>query len=320
MRLSAGIDIGGTGTKLGIVDEDGNIIVKQDFDTGAFPDFVEFIKELSNRVNSMLQGIKNNFKFEGIGIGTPMGKYGDGTIDHASNLPWKGLLPLAELLKKSIDTPVLVTNDANCAALGEKVFGGARNYQDFAMITLGTGLGSGFISDGKLVLGFDGFAGEMGHIKVGDLEGRTCGCGKDECLETYVSATGIKRTVFSLMAKSHEESEFRRVSYEDLSTKDIHEAAIKGDKIALKAFEFTGKILGEKLSDVVMLFNPEAIFFAGGLSLAGDYIINPTREHMEANLLDAYKGKVKFLSSELGSEGAAILGAASLVKENLGSN
>ena len=218
---------------------------------------------------------------------------------------------------KSINVPVIVTNDANCAALGEKVFGGAKPYDNFGMITLGTGLGSGFVSNGELVLGFDGFAGEMGHIKVGDLEGRTCGCGKIECLETYVSATGIKRTVFSLLAKSHEESEFRGISFNDLSTKDIYEAAVKGDIIAIKAFEFTGKVLGEKLSDVVMLFNPEAIFFAGGLSLAGDFIINPTRKHMEANLLDAYKDKVKFLSSELGSEGAAILGAASLIKGKL---
>lgn len=320
MRVTAGIDIGGTGTKLGIVDEEGHIIVKQEFDTSTYTDFEEFVSELARRIRTMIEGLKGKFHFEGVGIGTPMGKYKDGTIDHASNLPWKGLLPLAELMKKSVNAPVLVTNDANCAALGEKVFGGAKNYQDFAMITLGTGLGSGFLSAGRLVLGFDGFAGEMGHIKVGDLEGRTCGCGKKECLETYVSATGIKRTVFSLLAKSHEGSEFRGVSFHDLSTKDIHEAAIKGDKIALKAFEFTGKILGEKLSDVVMLFNPEAIFFAGGLSLAGDYIINPTREHMEANLLDAYKGKVKFLSSELGSEGAAILGAASLIKANLGAN
>ena len=188
------------------------------------------------------------------------------------------------------------------------------------MITLGTGLGSGFISNGKLVLGFQGFAGELGHVNVGRIERRTCGCGKKECLETYVSATGIRRTIFSLLAKRHEDSEFRNVAFDDLSTKDITRAAENDDKIAKAAFRFTGRILGKKLAEVVMLFNPQAIFLAGGLSLAGDFIIKPTRKFMEKDLLSVYKGKVQFRSSALGSEGASILGAASLIKGEIHSN
>ena len=320
MQVTAGIDIGGTGTKLGIVDEAGNIVANREFDTWNFSGFEEYVSELARLVNVMLNGIENGPELDGIGIGSPMGKYVDGTIDHASNLPWKGVLPLADLLKKSFNVPIVVTNDANTAALGEKVYGGAKELNDFVTVTLGTGLGSGFISNGQLVLGFQGFAGELGHVNVGRLEGRTCGCGKKECLETYVSATGIKRTIFSLLAKRHFDSVFRHVSFDDFSTKDITIAADKGDKIALAAFEFTGKILGRKLAEVVMLFNPEAIFLAGGLSLAGDYIIKPTRKYMEKDILEVYRNKVQFKSSELGSEGASILGAASLIKGKLGFN
>jgi glucokinase len=314
MGVSVGIDIGGTGTKLGIVDDDGNILAKKEFGTWDFKVFEDFVDELTKLTTSMLIDVGKSSDLQGIGIGSPMGKYVDGTIDHASNLPWKGLLPIVSLLKNHFDAPIIITNDANTAALGEKVFGGAKDFSDFVMVTLGTGLGSGFISNGQLVLGVQGFAGELGHVNIGRLEGRTCGCGKKECLETYVSATGIKRTIFSLMAKRSIDSEFRHVSFDDLSTKDITIAADKGDKIALEAFQFTGKILGRKLAEVVMLFNPEAIFLAGGLSLAGDYIIKPTRKFMEKDILDVYREKVQFRSSELGSEGASILGAASLVK------
>ncbi len=314
MAISIGIDIGGTGTKLGIVDDDGKILIKKEFGTWAFDVFEEYVNELARIVKNMLSGLKGESDLQGIGIGSPMGKYVDGTINHASNLPWKGVLPIVSLLQKEFDVPVIITNDANTAALGEKVFGGAKDFNDFVMVTLGTGLGSGFVSNGKLVLGFQGFAGELGHVNIGRLEGRTCGCGKKDCLETYVSATGIKRTIFSLLAKRHVESRFRNVSFDDLSTEDITLAADNGDKIALEAFEFTGKILGRKLAEVVMLFNPEAIFLAGGLSLAGDYIIKPIRKYMEKDVLNVYRRKVQFRSSELGSEGASILGAASLVK------
>ncbi len=314
MAISIGIDIGGTGTKLGIVDDDGKILIKKEFGTWDFDVFEEYVNELAGIVKNMLSGLKGESVLQGIGIGSPMGKYVDGTINYASNLPWKGVLPIVSLLQKELDVPVIITNDANTAALGEKVFGGAKDFNDFVMVTLGTGLGSGFISNGKLVLGFQGFAGELGHVNIGRLEGRTCGCGKKDCLETYVSATGIKRTIFSLLAKRNVESRFRNVSFDDLSTEDIALAADNGDKIALEAFEFTGKILGRKLAEVVMLFNPEAIFLAGGLSLAGDYIIKPIRKYMEKDVLNVYRRKVQFRSSELGSEGASILGAASLVK------
>ena len=318
MKLSVGIDIGGTGTKLGIVDDDGQILAKKEFDTWTFNEFEDYAKELARLIISMKKEFPD--ELQGIGIGAPMGNFVDGTIDHASNLPWKGVIPIVDLLKRDFDIPIIITNDANTAALGEKVFGGAKDFNDFVTVTLGTGLGSGFISNGQLVLGFQGFAGELGHVSVGRLERRTCGCGKKECLETYVSATGIKRTIFSLLAKRHEQSEFRHIPFDELSTKDITEFAKKGDRIALEAFRFTGRILGRKLAEVVMLFNPEAIFLAGGLSLAGDFIINPTRKYMEKDILEVYRGKVQFRSSELGSEGASILGAASLVKGEIKKN
>ncbi len=313
MPVTVGIDIGGTGTKLGLVTDEGDIISRVEFNTWDFPKFNEYVGELARSINSLLKS-GNQGEPVGIGICAPMGNYFKGTIDKGYNLPWQGVLPLRDQLQGALGIPTIISNDANAAALGEKVFGVAKDLNDFVMITLGTGLGSGFISNGKLVLGFEGFAGELGHVNGKKPSGRLCNCGKKGCLETYVSATGIKRTIFSLLADSHEGSYFRTVSFDDLSTKEITEAAEEGDKIALEAFEYTGEIFGGKLAEVAILFNPEAIILAGGLSKAGHFIIDPTKRHMEDNLMDAYKGKIRFLSSQLGSEGAAILGAASLVR------
>jgi glucokinase len=210
----------------------------------------------------------------------------------------------------------LVTNDANAAAIGEMIFGGAKGMKDFIMITLGTGLGGGVVANGDLVYGQNGFAGEIGHITV-NPEGRDCNCGKRGCLETYVSATGIKRTVFELLARSNEKSELRDLSYDEMDAIRIHEVAKRGDRIALDAFDYTGKILGKVLADCISFSNPQAIFFFGGLANAGEYIFKPTRQYMEQNLLENYKDKVKLLPSKLEGAHAAILGASALVWKEL---
>lgn len=250
----------------------------------------------------------------GFGIGAPMGNINKGTIEYAANLPWKGIVPLADLFARHTPLPVIVTNDANAAAVGEMVFGGARGMKNFVVITLGTGLGSGFVVDGKLVYGHDGFAGELGHttIRPGRSD-RDCGCGRKGCLETYVSATGLKRTVLQLMAERLDDSELRKLSFEELDSKLICEAARRGDPIALEAFEQTGAMLAFSLANVTVHTNPEAIFLFGGLALAGELIFEPTRRHLEEDILYIYRGRVKLLPSELSTQNAAVLGASSLV-------
>ena len=244
-----------------------------------------------------------------------MGNINKGTIEHPANLPWKGVIPIVDLLKKYTDRKIILTNDANAAAVGEMIYGGAQCMKNFVVITLGTGLGSGFVVDGRLVSGNDGFAGELGHTAVSPpgSNNRECGCGKKGCLETYVSATGIKRTVMQMLADSIIPSELRRYSFDELDSKIIHDAAGNGDAIARMAFEYTGMMLGFKLADVVAFTNPEAIFLFGGLALAKEFIFIPAKEHMEQNLLHIYKGKVKLLPSGLNTSNAAVLGAGSLI-------
>jgi glucokinase len=264
----------------------------------------------------MVTGSKlgNGTEVTGFGIGAPMGNINKGTIEYAAGLPWKGIVPLAEVFKRHTSLPVIVTNDANAAAVGEMIYGGAKDMKNFVVITLGTGLGSGFVIDGKLVYGHDGFAGEIGHtaIRPGPSN-RECGCGRKGCLETYVSATGLKRSLLKIMADSMEPSELRQHSFEELDAKMIHDAAKRGDPIANMAFVHTGRMLGYKLADVVAHTNPEAIFLFGGLALAKDLIFEPTKEYMEENLLSIYKDKVRILASELSTQNAAVLGASSLV-------
>ena len=247
-----------------------------------------------------------------------MGNYNNGNIEYAADLPWKGIVPLGDIFKKVSGYPVIVTNDANAAAVGEMVYGGAKGMKNFVVITLGTGLGSGFVVNGELVYGSYGFAGELGHTIVRPgRDGRDCNCGRKGCLETYVSATGIKRTVYKLLADSNLESELRDVSFNNLSSIMVSEAAKRGDKIAIKAFEHTGEMLGFKLADVVAHTDPEAIFLFGGLALSGGLIIEPTKKHMEENLLEIYKNKVKLLPSGIKSKNAAVLGASALVWQKL---
>lgn len=312
-EVTFGIDIGGTNTKFGIVDRSGKVLFSDRVRTTEFDKIEELMDKVVQLLRSGLEELDANYTLVGIGVGAANGNYYSGSIENAPNLKWKGSIPLAKILKKLVNVPVLVTNDANAAAVGEMIFGGAKGMKDFIVITLGTGLGSGFVCNGHVVNGKNGLAGELGHTFVNPGAGRFCNCGKRGCLETYVSATGIKRTVYKLLADHLEPSELRSVSFDKLSTKMITAAALRGDKVALEAFQYTGRILGMKLSDSVVHTDPEAIFLLGGLSLAGDLIFEPTIEHMEATLMPVFRNKVKVLPSGLENQVASILGASSLV-------
>jgi len=317
-KVVAGIDIGGTYTKLGIVDQEGNVYAETSISTDTHKEIDTYLEHLARAVRELLIEQEGKLELTGIGIGAPNGNYYRGVIEYAPNLNWKGMIPLVELFKPHFDIPIVLTNDANAAALGEMMYGGARNMTDFIVITLGTGLGSGIVVNGKVVYGHDGFAGEMGHVTVVE-NGRQCGCGRKGCLEAYVSATGIVRTVYELLALRTDDSQLRKISFEKLSAKDISDAANQADPIALKAFDVTGKTLGRTLADVVALFSPEAIFLFGGLSNAGDHIFKPVKAYMEENLLSIYRDKVKILPSGLTETNAAVLGSAGLIwKEILG--
>lgn len=311
-ELTIGIDIGGTNTKFGLVDKQGQVISHGRISTAKHEEFRDYFKDLSNALRTEMDKVAGEYKMLGIGVGAANGNYYKGTIERATNLKWKGIIPLAEMFKEEFDLPAIITNDANAAAVGEMVYGAAKKMKDFIVITLGTGLGSGFVSNGMLLNGKHGIAGELGHTSVNPA-GRYCNCGKRGCLETYVSATGIKRTVYKLLADHLEPSELRGISFDNLNTKMITEYAIRGDDVALAAFEYTGRILGMKLADTVVHTDPEAIFLFGGLSLAGDLIFKPTIRHMEANLMPLFRGKIKVLPSALQNQAAPILGASSLV-------
>jgi glucokinase len=317
-KVVAGIDIGGTFTKLGIVDQEGNVYAETSISTNTHEDIDTYLEHLARAVRKLLQEQEGKLELAGIGIGAPNGNYYRGVIEYAPNLNWKGMIPFVELFKAHFEIPIVLTNDANAAALGEMMYGGARNMTDFIVITLGTGLGSGIVVNGKVVYGHDGFAGEMGHVNVVE-NGRQCGCGRKGCLEAYVSATGIVRTVYELLAWHTEDSHLRKIPFEDLSARDISDAANQADQIAMEAFDATGKTLGKTLADVVALFSPEAIFLFGGLSNAGDHIFKPVKAYMEENLLSIYRDKVKILPSGLTETNAAVLGSAGLIwKEILG--
>jgi glucokinase len=307
-----GIDIGGTFTKYGIIDKDGNCLVESFVNTDTHKNFDDYLKGLIEAIENSKKSVKEEVKILGVGIGAPNGNYYAGTIENAVNLNWKGIVPVAEKVRKYYPgMTIALTNDANAAAIGEMVFGGAKKMKDFVVITLGTGLGSGIVVGGTLVYGHDGFAGEIGHVKV-QANGRDCGCGGKGCLETYASATGIRRTVFLLLAERMIDSELRGISYNDLTAKMISEAARRGDKIAMEAFEYTGKMLGEGLATTVAHNSPEAIFLLGGLANSKELIINPTKKYMEENLLPIFRNKVKVLQSSLPENNAGLLGAGAL--------
>ena len=311
-----GIDIGGTFTKTGFVDREGNIYGENSSPTDTFDKVEDYLSNLVKELKEAEKSLPQPYKIAGIGIGAPNGNYHKGTIEQATNLKWKGVVPLADMMWEFYKVPVKLTNDANAAALGEKIYGGAKDYNDFVMITLGTGLGSGLIVNGDLVYGHDGFGGEQGHVNVVE-NGRQCGCGNKGCLETYVSAPGIKRTVFELLAENSADTELVNYTYDELDSEIIHSAAVKGDRVALQAFEETGKILGKKMADTVALLSPEAIFFFGGLAKAGDYIFKPTKKWMEHFAMGLFKNKVKLFPSQLMDKNVAVLGASALIWNEL---
>ena len=315
-EVTVGVDIGGTNTQYGFVDREGNCLFDDTMPTQVYESVEQYVEALHNNVLKALEKIPEDIQIQGIGFGAPNGNYYRGTVEYAPNLRWKGILKILDIYKKFLNVPMALTNDANAAALGEMMYGGAKGMKDFIVITLGTGLGSGIVVNGEMVYGNDGFAGEIGHTIV-DYDGRQCGCGRRGCLETYASATGIKRTVYELMAEMNEPSDLRTVPFNDMTAKMIADAAHNGDPIAKEAFEKTGKILGLKLADSVVHTSPEAIFLFGGLALAGDLIFEPTQRYMEDIMLNIFKNKVKLLPSGLNGKNAAIYGAAALAWKEL---
>lgn len=304
----AGVDIGGTNSPFGFVDANGNILGKGSIRTSDFELFEDYLAALLNEIDAAAGMIKD-IKIIGYGIGAPNGNYYTGSIDNAPNLRWKGKILFSEMVKSKTGLPAYLTNDANAAAIGEKVFGNAKDMNDFIIVTLGTGLGSGIFCGGQLLYGSTGFAGELGHTIVVD-GGRQCGCGRRGCLETYASATGIVKTVNELLGNNSYTSSLK--GKENIDSKLIYEAAVAGDKLALDAFEYTGEILGKALANAAAFSSPEAIFLFGGLANSGKYIFEPTIKYMEENMLNNFKGTVKVLPSGLKENTAAILGAAAL--------
>ncbi len=311
-----GIDIGGTNTKFGIVDKEGNCLEEGAMPTRAEQEIKQFLPRLYQSIDDLLKTITTPVEIKGIGIGVPNGNYYTGTVEDAANINWGKMVPLAYLVQEHYKLPTVLTNDANAAAIGEMLFGVAQGMKDFIIITLGTGLGSGLVANGQLIYGHDGFAGELGHVIV-DPDGRFHGNSNQGVLEAYVSATGIKRTAFEMMAKMIEPSPLRDVSFNQLDASMITDAALKGDPIAIACFEYTGRLLGMKLADAVAHLSPEAIILFGGLTKAGKYLLEPTKKYMEAYLFPIYRNKVKLLISGLEGKNAAVLGASALIWSEL---
>ncbi|MBQ6861198.1 MAG: ROK family protein [Alistipes sp.] len=326
-KLAIGIDIGGINTAFGMVDEKGDVYAESVISTRKYPhveDYPSYVEDLSRALRTMAHSIEFEYELVGIGIGAPNANYHSGKIEQPANL-WKfrkedtnrdenrRLFALADDLSAAFGgVKVLITNDANAATIGEMVYGNAKTMKDFIMITLGTGLGSGFVANGELIYGHDGFAGEFGHVIV-ERGGRECGCGRRGCLETYVSATGIKRTAFELMATMNDASPLREIPFKDFDSAMISDAADKGDPIAKECFRVTGEKLGRALADAITITSPEAIFLFGGLAKAGKHIFEPTKWYMEENVMYAFKNKVQLLPSGIQGKNAAILGASALI-------
>lgn len=306
-----GIDIGGTNTVFGIVDKRGQIINQGSIKTGIHKEIGGYVDALADGVQVIIDQVGGTNNIKGIGVGAPNGNYFTGCIEFAPNLPWKGVLPLAQMLSDKLNIPVALTNDANAAAIGEMTYGAARGMKDFLVITLGTGVGSGIVVNGQLVYGNDGFAGELGHTII-RRGGRICGCGLKGCLETYTSATGVARTAREYLETRKDPSILRELKPEDITSKDVYDAAIAGDALAKEIFEFTGQLLGEAFADFVAFSSPEAIILFGGLTKAGKLIFDPVRKHMEENMLPIYRNKIRLLMSELKESDAAVLGASAL--------
>jgi len=314
-QLAIGIDIGGTGTKFGIVDRNGNILFSSEISSRNHAQVEGFIDELHEALFDMIERAGGPGRIRGIGVGAPNGNYYSGTVEYAPNLPWKGIIPFAKMLEEKFKLPVVLTNDANAAAIGEMMYGAAKGMKDFIMITLGTGVGSGIVANGKLIYGHDGFAGELGHTIIIPNGRLHEGTGKYGSLESYASATGVRLTALEMLTKTTEKSLLRDIPIKKIDSKKVYDAAIQGDALAKEVFEFTGQILGLALANFVMFSSPEAIILFGGLTKSGDLILKPTKENMEMNLLKVFQNKVKILVSHLKEADAAILGASALVWE-----
>ena len=310
-----GVDIGGTNTALGFVNRDGHMIAETTMLTEAQQPAETYFSRLHDQTEKLFQSLQKKYTLVGIGVGAPNGNYYKGTIEQPPNLSWK-FVDVIATLKRWYHMPIVITNDANAAALGEMFFGSAKGMKDFIVITLGTGLGSGIVVDGKIVYGHDGFAGEIGHTIV-EPNGRECGCGRRGCLEAYASANGICRTMREFICNSTTQSELRSINLDEMTSKNIYEAAKRGDSLALDAFDRTAYYLGLKLADSVAHTSPEAIFLLGGLAAAGDLLFEPVKKYLESNLLPIFRNKIRLLPSGLKDKNAAVLGAAALIWNEL---
>lgn len=315
-----GIDIGGTNTVFGVVDARGTILYSAAIKTGIYPNIDDYVTDLAKGLDLVINQAGGREKIKGIGVGAPNGNYFTGSIEFAPNLPWKGKIPLAQLISEKLGgIPVTLTNDANAAAIGEMTYGVARGMKDFIVITLGTGVGSGIVIGGNLVYGSDGFAGELGHVIVRRNNGRLCGCGRTGCLEAYTSATGVARSAREALDLTSEETCLRELDPDTITSKDVFDAAMKKDRVALEIFEKTGTMLGEAFANFVAFSSPEAIILFGGLAKAGDLLLEPIKRAMDKNMLKVFAGKTKLLVSQLKESDAAVLGASALgweIKDN----
>lgn len=314
MEYSIGLDLGGTNSVFGIVDSQGTIVEQTSIHTKGYSNAEEYLNAAMYALTPIIEKVGGIENIASMGIGAPNGNIRTGSIEYAANIAWAHdcIVPLAQMFSDKLNgLPVKLTNDANAAALGEKTFGAAKGMNDFIVLTLGTGVGSGIVCNGELVYGSDGNAGELGHLLVrpGD---RICGCGRRGCLETYCSATGVVRTAIQFLSDTNEDSILRSIPTDKITSYDIAMAAQKQDAIALRVFEFTGKILGEACANMTVFTSPEAFIFFGGLAKAGDLLFNPVKKAYDETVMNTFKGKTKFLASTLEGAGAAVLGAASL--------
>lgn len=308
-----GLDLGGTNSVFGIVDRRGSIIATTSVKTQEQNDVEVYVDNCCTALKKIIEEVGGIEKIQAMGIGAPDANYYTGIIDNPANLPWKGEIPLAKMFSDRLGIPVALTNDANAAAIGEMAYGAAKGMKNFIMITLGTGVGSGIVVNGQVVYGSDGFAGELGHVIVDkSSEARSCGCGRKGCLETYCSATGVARTAKMIVSSSERPTLLRNIPLDEITSKDVAIAASQGDEVAKEIFEFTGKILGEACADFAAFSSPEAFIFFGGLTKAGDLLMDPIKKAYDENVLFLYKNKAQMIVSELDDAGAAVLGASAL--------
>jgi len=315
MKVVAGVDIGGTNTVYGLVERTGNIVAEGNLKTTDYPDIHNFVSVLADAITNLMK-VKSVIELAGIGIGAPNANYHRGTIELAPNLAWKGIVPIAGYIREKTKVPVLITNDAKAAAMGEMIFGGAKNMKNFIVLTLGTGLGSGIVINGDVLYGHTGFAGELGHTIIVP-GGRDCGCGRQGCFETYGSASGLVRTVLNLLSEMKEDSILRDIPPSHLTSKKIAEAAAKNDPVALEAMDYTAEMIAFGIANAVGFSSPEAVFLFGGLAQAGEVLFAPVREYVNQMVMPIYRGTVQILASEIQESNAAVLGAAALVWNEL---